>query len=105
MTYMSATHQRRPAADGARPADVDAPLTLFGEAIYGAVEAAARFVDRTFWSVRIRARSRGTIKQLSRLDDEILEDIGLPRSEIRAVARKLAETPGFDRRVVRQRPR
>jgi len=39
------------------------------------------------WIVAIRAEQR-TIDQLEKLDDRMLEDIGLRRSEIRAVARE-----------------
>jgi uncharacterized protein YjiS (DUF1127 family) len=105
MTCMSSTIHRQRNTDAAQPAHFVAPFTLIGEAIYGAVEAVARFVDQAFWSVRIRARSRGTVHQLSRLDDEALEDIGLPRSEIRAAAHKLAENPSYVKRRAQRRTR
>lgn len=40
---------------------------------------------------RWRAR-RATIRQLSRLDDHLLKDIGIDRWQVECVARKLAES-------------
>jgi uncharacterized protein YjiS (DUF1127 family) len=41
------------------------------------------------WRER-RRRYRATVRELAALDDDILADVGVPRSEIEAVARRVA---------------
>ena len=54
-------------------------------AVSGAIFEAARWMQR-------RHRERVAIRQLYELDERMLKDIGLPRSEIRSVARALANS-------------
>jgi len=63
------------------------------------MHAATRSVDdaiRTWWrAYQDRRRIKATIRTLSRLEDRILKDIGLDRSEIESVV----TTGGRDRRL------
>jgi uncharacterized protein YjiS (DUF1127 family) len=83
-------------------ADLVAPLNFVGEAVYTAVEAAAGLVGRAFRAAKAKARERSAVNSLSGLDDETLKDIGIGRSEIRYVARKLAADSGVDYRSMCQ---
>ena len=83
-----------------------APLESFEGPITGVrphtvIDAMAGAVARAFAAAQAKMRERATIREISNLDDHILNDIGLPRSEIRAMARKLAENPGLDHRSLR----
>jgi uncharacterized protein YjiS (DUF1127 family) len=83
-------------------ADLVAPMTFVGEAVHTAVEAAAGLVGQAFRAAKAKARERSAVNALSELDDGTLKDIGIPRSEIRYVARKLAENSGVDYRTMCQ---
>ena len=65
-----------------------------------AAETALGVIARAFRSTRAKARENSAIKILSGLDDRTLRDIGVPRSEIRSIARKMAENPGMDYRAM-----
>jgi uncharacterized protein YjiS (DUF1127 family) len=77
-------------------ADVAAPMAYAGEAIYAAYEAVAGIFGQVVRAVKVRARERSAVEALSTLDDRILNDIGVRRSEIRYLSRKIAENPGAD---------
>ncbi|MCB1742304.1 MAG: DUF1127 domain-containing protein [Gammaproteobacteria bacterium] len=107
-TQRSATHatgsrDRRPTPAGQRR---HAPLATHAAADF----SVARFIlaavsdvhDLVLASVDTWRRGRAiarTIAELSRLDDHVLRDVGIRRSEIRVVARSLVEHPGVDVRV------
>jgi uncharacterized protein YjiS (DUF1127 family) len=44
-------------------------------------------------------REYKSVKAVSGLSDEVLKDIGVQRSEIRYVARRVAENPGLNYRT------
>lgn len=75
------------------------PQRSFGSPFARAVDAAFGFVARAFRAARARAWENSAISILSDLDDRTLRNIGVPRSEIRSVTRKLAEHPGMDYRA------
>lgn len=66
------------------------PFMHVGEEVvrFGAATVAAMY--RATGAFTRWRNERSTIKELMALDDRILEDIGVRRSEIMAVARKLA---------------
>lgn len=68
------------------------PFTKVADAVFG-------FVARALRAARLSAREDRAICILSDLDDRTMRDIGVPRSEIPVVARKLAENPGMDPRA------
>lgn len=68
------------------------PFSQAADAVFG-------FVARALRAARRSAREESAIGILSDLDDRTLRDIGIPRSEIPVVARKLAENPELDPRV------
>lgn len=74
------------------------PRRSFGSPFARVVDAAFGFVARSVRAARARARENSAISILSGLDDRTLRDIGVPRSEIRPIAQKMAENPGIDYR-------
>lgn len=83
-------------------AELFAPVAFVGEAAYTAVSAVANFAAKTIRAVRTRARERAAIAVLTALDDRMLKDIGVDRSGIRYLVRKVAENPGVDYRTMCQ---
>jgi uncharacterized protein YjiS (DUF1127 family) len=81
-------------------AEFVAPMSHIGEAVYTAIEGTAGLVGQAFRTAKVKARARKQVNVLSGLDDRTLKDIGVRRSEIRYVARKVAENPGLDYRVI-----
>jgi uncharacterized protein YjiS (DUF1127 family) len=77
-------------------ADFISPFNLVSEFVYEAVDGISRLVDRTVANRQVRARERQAVNELSRLSDRVLEDIGVQRSEIRRLARAIAENPDRD---------
>ena len=65
------------------------PLATIGEALYAAVAAVFRAVARI-------ARRHRTQSRLMTLDNRTLQDIGVARSEIRYVARRMSDDAGYD---------
>ena len=78
------------------------PTAFVGEAIYVALDGAVNFAARAVRAVQSKLRENAAVKELSALDDRILQDIGVPRSEIRTIARRVAENPGMDYRMLSQ---
>lgn len=71
-------------------------------AVSGVVNAVAGGAARAFRAVHNKFQERAAVRALSELEDWVLEDIGVPRSEIRAMVRKMMENPGLDHRTFRQ---
>lgn len=76
-----------------------APLNHRGDAISSAIDGTAGFGARLWRAIVHKVRERATINALSELDDRTLSDIGVPRSEIRHIAGRLAHDPHYDHRV------
>ena len=72
---------------------VIAPTAYVSEIIATALTAA---VKQTYEAIRRSYWERKTRTALSGLDDAILHDIGVSRSQISTVARTAAERPTFD---------
>jgi len=83
-------------------AELFAPVAFVGEAVYTAMGAVVRIVGKAVRAVRARARERAAIAVLSALDDRMLKDIGVDRSGIQYLVRKVAENPGVDYRTMCQ---
>lgn len=83
-------------------AEFTAPMSYVGEAIYTAMEAFAHFVRQAYEAHQVKARERSTINELRALDDRVLKDIGVRRSDISSIARTLAQNPGVDPRVMQK---
>lgn len=82
--------------------ELTAPMSYTGEAIYTGIDAIARFIRRAYEAHKVKARERSTYGELSGLDDRVLKDIGVSRSDIPVIARMIAENPGFDPRVMQK---
>ena len=70
-----------------------APFVQAADAVFG-------FAAWVYRAARARARENSAINILSGLDDRTLKDIGVPRSEIHSIARRMAENPGMDYRAM-----
>jgi uncharacterized protein YjiS (DUF1127 family) len=81
--------------------DLVEPTRYVGEAFYNASEALTKAAARVVKETAAKARARASIKELSALSDHVLKDIGVKRSEIRELARRVAENPDTDYRVLR----
>ena len=75
---------------------------VLGEAVHEAASAVAHAVARAIEAARTKAAERATVQSLREVSDETLKDIGIHRSEIRYLARRVSENPGMDYRVFRQ---
>ncbi len=102
MSYKSYTDHRTNAASNVAYVHSVAPVASIGEAVYTAAESAIQAACRVYWSARVDARASRSIRTLSALEDHTLRDIGIRRSEIHNIARKMAENPGMEYRVIRQ---
>lgn len=88
----------RPSAAGRGPIAGHAlPLRYLGEALCIALEAAARISLRAPRLAVAKWRERMTIERLSGLDDHTLQDIGIDRSQIPHLVRRLIDDRRLDR--------
>ena len=83
-------------------AELFAPIGFVGEAAYMAIGASVRVVGKAFRIARARAKERKAIAVLTALDDRMLKDIGVDRSQIHYLVRKTTENPEIDYRVMCQ---
>ena len=74
------------------------PMNTVGEAVYTAFSEASAVAGKVAKAIHAKLRARASIKALSDLDDHQLADIGIHRSDIAYLARRVAENPGFDHR-------
>jgi uncharacterized protein YjiS (DUF1127 family) len=93
MSYSSLFGPRGNVVHSVLLADFISPFNLVSEFVYETVDGMSRLVERTVANRRVRARERQSVNELSRLSDRVLEDIGVQRSEIRRLARSIAENP------------
>ena len=100
MTYRSISNHGRHRDMKVPFAEFTAPMGYVGEVIFGAMEASTRFIRQAYKARKIKALERATIKELSALEDWVLKDIGVSRSDIPNIARFVAENPGVDPRVM-----
>ncbi|HJW52362.1 MAG TPA: DUF1127 domain-containing protein [Burkholderiaceae bacterium] len=78
-----------------------------GQSIAGAARRLASILDRLVADYHRHSLERATGRALAELDARALRDIGLDRSEIRSVAREIAQgrlTPGHSMNAGRPRP-
>lgn len=84
--YMILPRSNKPVVHG----PVDGAIRVHA---YKAVSAVAELVANTVDAVRRWRRRRAAIAELSRLDDRLLNDIGIDRNEIRAVVNGMLSRP------------
>ena len=70
-----------------------------GEAAYEAFDATKRFFESVAETAVRRHRERVTFEELSGLADHVLRDIGVSRSEIGYIAKRVAADPDYDHRT------
>ena len=74
------------------------PMSHMGEAVYTAFAEISGVAGKIARAIHRKLRERASIQALSNLDDHQLADIGISRSDIHYLARRVAENPGFDHR-------
>ena len=83
-------------------AHVTAPMLPVGDAVYTAFDAVYRTVANAAAAVGRHYRIRATVKAVSALEDHMLSDIGVHRSQIQGLANFVVDHPGADpRKAVR----
>ena len=75
-----------------------APMEFVGQSIYAAFEMAVKATTAAFSAVARKVRQHRAQNQLMALDNRTLQDIGVARSEIRYIARRVSEDAGYDHR-------
>ena len=91
--YMILPGSNKPAANG----PIDDAISVYA---YKAVTAVAESVANAVAAVRAWRARRASIDELSRLNDHLLKDIGIDRSEIRAVVNgRLSRPPARSDRL------
>ena len=83
-------------------AEVVEPLRFMGAAVYAASAAAVYTIARSFNAIAKGLKARKTVSEVSQLSDHLLKDIGVQRYELESLARRAAENPGIDYRVLRR---
>ena len=76
------------------------PFGFVGEAVYTAFEGMADIAKRAFDAFQAKAREREAVRALVRLDDRTLRDIGVHRTQIHNVVRRVTENPDTDYREI-----
>ena len=84
--YMILPRSNKPVVNGL----VDEAISVTA---YKAVNAVAGLVEITIDAVRTWRQRRAAIAELSRLNDRLLNDIGIDRNEIRAVVNGMLSRP------------
>ena len=84
--YMILPRLNTPAANG----PVDAAISVY---VYKAVNGIAESVANAVGAVRTWNARHAAVRDLSRLDDHLLKDIGIHRSEIRAAVNGMLSRP------------
>ncbi len=102
MSYTSYHDQRRYSPSGVPFAEFTESFRTTGETIYDAMDSFSRFVSRAVRAAGAKMREYRTVQVVSGLSDQTLKDIGVQRSEIRYIARRVASNPGVDYRTFRQ---
>ena len=89
---------------GMRPApavpfsEFTAPMEAVGQSVYVAGETVAKAIYSVFAAIARMVRQHRARNQLMALDDRTLQDIGVSRSEIRYIAQRVSDDPGYDHR-------
>ena len=73
-------------------AEFAGPVRDYGDVLAELLRAAVALVSRFIETVRVRIAINRTIRELQRLDDHVLADIGLSRSQIVPLAYCLGRT-------------
>jgi uncharacterized protein YjiS (DUF1127 family) len=95
MSYADSSRHRVPFAE------LVEPTRVVGETLYETARSATHTTARAFEAIARRVRARRSVKELSKLSDHVLQDIGVDRSEIASLARRVSENPDVDYRVMR----
>ena len=98
MSYANPNHGRMGQAPAVPFSEVTAPMEAVGQSVYTAIEMAAKAVYAGFTGVASMFRRHRAQSQLMALDDRTLQDIGVSRSEIRYIAKRVSEDTGYDHR-------
>ena len=85
---------------GAPCADLVEPTRFVRETLYDASKTIARTMGRALERIVTQVQVRATIKEVSKLSDHTLKDIGIDRTEIKSLARRAAENPNVDYRAL-----
>jgi uncharacterized protein YjiS (DUF1127 family) len=75
---------------------------LVGDAVRKAASAVASGIADKAWAFETNRRKRRPTRVSGHLSDRALKDIGIRRSEIQFLSRKVADNPGTDYRVFSQ---
>ena len=82
-------------------ADLVKLISFVGQTIFDTATEFTRAAAHAFEAVEKHVKVRKTINEVSSLSDDVLNDIGLDRSEIEPLARRAVENHTVDYRVLR----